>query len=115
MLTRREAATRKSERVNATRQKALSLEESKAKYIKEGFGKTDAGRLARLEISGADVNTIERYKKAINGSNQALAAMRPVAVQAEESNNKLLASIKGIAAYALLSTAIYAEIGRAHV
>lgn len=105
-----EATLAKEKLINAERQKALQLEQAKAKYVKEGFGKTDAGRLARLEISGADVATIENYKKAINGSNQALAAMRPVAVQAEESNNKLLASIKGIAAYALLSTAIYGVI-----
>jgi len=90
--------------------KAISLEQTKARYVSQGMGKTDATRLARLELSGADVTTLNNYKKAINETNQALAAMRPVAVQAEESNNKLLASIKGIAAYALLSTAIYGVI-----
>lgn len=90
--------------------KAISLEQTRARYVSQGMGKTDATRLARLELSGADVTTLNNYKKAINETNQALAAIRPVAVQAEESNNKLLASIKGIAAYALLSTAIYGVI-----
>lgn len=98
--------------LKAEREKAATLAKADltSKYVSQGYGKTDAAKLARLELSGADVTTLNNYKKAINETNQALAAMRPVAVQAEESNNKLLASIKGIAAYALLSTAIYGVI-----
>lgn len=97
-------------KINSERQKAISLEESKAKYVKEGFGKTDAGRLARLEVSGADVNTLTKYKDAIDSTRNSMRNFAPVALTATKSNNTLLGSVKGIAAYALLSTAIYGTI-----
>lgn len=90
--------------------KVISLEQVKSKYVSQGLGKTDATRLARLELSGADVTTLNNYKKAVEETNKALAGLAPTTAIAEQSNNKLLASIKGIAAYALLSTAIYGVI-----
>ena len=64
--------------------KVISLEQVKSKYVSQGMGKTDAARLARMELSGADVTTLNNYKKAVEETNKALAAMRPVAVQAED-------------------------------
>ena len=97
-------------KLNSERQRAISLEESKAKYVKEGFGKTDAGRLARLEVSGADVDTLTKYKDAIESTRNSMRNFAPVSLTATKGNNTLLNSVKGIAAYALLSTAIYGTI-----
>lgn len=97
----------KQKTLNAERQKALQTEQLKAKYISQGFGKTDAGKLASLESSGMPVAMLQQRAKAIVENNKALEAMRPATIAATESNNKFLDSIKGIAIYAALSAAIY--------
>ena len=96
--------------INAERAKALQIEQLRAEYIAQGFGKTDAGKLASLEVSGASTADLEKRAEAIRNNSKALSELNPKTVVATESNNKLLASIKGIAAYALLSTAIYGVI-----
>lgn len=98
------------QKLNAERLKALQIEQLRAKYIAQGFGKTDAGKLASLEVSGASTADLEKRAEAIRNNSKALSELNPKTVVATESNNKLLASIKGIAAYALLSTAIYGVI-----
>lgn len=102
-----EATLAKEKRINAERQKAISLEQAKAKYVKEGFGKTDAGRLARLEVSGADVTTLNNYKAAIEATTKATQALNPTIEKATVNHNKFLDQVKGIAIYAALSAAIY--------
>ena len=97
-------------RQNHQRQNAVKQEETKAKYLGQGFSQTASTRLARMELSGADVATMERYKQALRDTAKAMNDMRDPAAAATEGNNKLLASIRGIAAYALLSTAIYGVI-----
>ena len=98
------------QKLNAERAKSLQIEQLRAKYIAQGFGKTDAGKLASLEVSGASTIDLEKRAEAIRNNSKALSELNPKTVVATESNNKLLASIKGIAAYALLSTAIYGVI-----
>lgn len=97
----------KQRTLNDERQKALQTEQLKAKYISQGFGKTDAGKLASLEASGMPVAMLQQRAKAIVENNKALEAMRPVTIAATESNNKFFDSVKGIAIYAALSAAIY--------
>lgn len=87
--------------------KLLNLEQTRAKYISQGFGKTDATRISRMEISGADSTTLNNYKRAIEETNKAAQALRPSFEKVTESHNKFLDSIKGIAIYAALSAAIY--------
>lgn len=106
-LDKEEASQKK---INGERQKAVELEQLKSKYTAQGFGKTSSTKLARLEVGGADVTTLDNYKRAIEETNRAMRSMTPVSLNATKSNNTLLGSIKGIAAYALLSTAIYGTI-----
>lgn len=87
--------------------KLLNLEQTRAKYISQGFGKTDATRISRMEIGGADTTTLNNYKKAIEETNKAAQALRPSFEKVTESHNKFLDSVKGIAIYAALSAAIY--------
>ena len=96
--------------LNESNQKAITLEQAKAKYVSQGYGKTDSTRLARLDVSGADVATINNYKDSIDSTRNSMRNLTPVALTATKSNGTLLGSIKGIAAYALLSTAIYGTI-----
>ena len=102
-----EAQQKKAVDEQVKAQKVIALEQTKAKYIKEGYGKTDAGRLARLEVSGADVTTLNNYKDAIRATTRATQALNPVVQEATVRHSNFLGQIKGIAAYALLSTAIY--------
>lgn len=87
--------------------KLLNLEQTRAKYISQGFGKTDATRISRMEISGADSTTLNNYKRAIEETNKAAQALRPSFEKVTESHNKFLDQVKGIAIYAALSAAIY--------
>ena len=87
--------------------KLLNLEQTRAKYISQGFGKTDATRISRMEISGADSSTLDNYKRAIEETNKAAQALRPSFEKVTESHNKFLDQVKGIAIYAALSAAIY--------
>ena len=87
--------------------KAIALEQTKAKYATQGYGKTDAARLARMELSGADVTTLNNYKQAINETNKAVAALKPTIDSTSQSHSKFTDQVKGIAIYASLSAAIY--------
>lgn len=87
--------------------KLLNLEQTRAKYISQGFGKTDATRISRMEISGADSTTLNNYKRAIEETNKAAQSLRPSFEKVTESHNKFLDQVKGIAIYAALSAAIY--------
>ena len=93
--------------LNESNQKAITLEQAKAKYVSQGYGKTDSTRLARLEVSGADVTTLNNYKSAIEATTRATQALNPVVEKATISHNKFLDQVKGIAIYAALSAAIY--------
>lgn len=87
--------------------KLVNLEQTRAKYISQGFGKTDSNRIARMEISGADTTTLDTYKRAIQETNKAVQALNPTIEKATTSHNKFLDQVKGIAIYAALSAAIY--------
>lgn len=87
--------------------KLVNLEQTRAKYISQGFGKTDSNRIARMEISGADAATLDTYKRAIEETNKAVQALNPTIEKATTSHNKFLDQVKGIAIYAALSAAIY--------
>lgn len=92
---------------NAERQKAIALEQTKAKYIKEGFGKGSSTQLAKMELSGADVTTLDNYKASLLATSSALGSFAGSAKNATEEKSKLAQQVKGIAFYAVLSTAIY--------
>ena len=94
-------------KLNAERQKAISLEQAKAKYVSQGYSKTDSTRLARLEVSGADVTTLNNYKSAIEATTRATQALNPAVEKVTTSHSNFLSQIKGIAIYAALSAAIY--------
>ena len=93
--------------LNDANQKAITLEQAKAKYVSQGYGKTDSTRLARLEVSGADVATLNNYKSAIEATTRATQALNPAVEKATTNHSNFLGQIKGIAIYAALSAAIY--------
>ena len=102
-----QATLEKEKLINAERQKAITLEQAKAKYVSQGFGKTDSTRLARLEVSGADVTTLNNYKSAIEATTRATQTLNPAVEKVTTSHSNFLAQVKGIAIYAALSAAIY--------
>lgn len=93
--------------LNESNQKAITLEQAKAKYVSQGYGKTDSTRLARLEVSGADVTTLNNYKSAIEATTRATQALNPAIEKVTTSHSNFLDQVKGIAIYAALSAAIY--------
>lgn len=93
--------------LNESNQKAITLEQAKAKYVSQGYGKTDSTRLARLEVSGADVTTIDNYKSAIEDTTKAAQALKPALDDASASHSAFLDQVRGIAVYAVLSATIY--------
>lgn len=93
--------------LNESNQKAITLEQAKAKYVSQGYGKTDSTRLARLEVSGADVATLNNYKSAIEATTRATQALNPAVEKVTTSHSNFLDQVKGIAIYAALSAAIY--------
>ena len=93
--------------LNESNQKAITLEQAKAKYVSQGYGKTDSTRLARLEVSGADVTTLNNYKSAIEATTRATQALNPAVEKVTASHSNFLDQVKGIAIYAALSAAIY--------
>jgi len=93
--------------LNESNQKAITLEQAKAKYVSQGYGKTDSTRLARLEVSGADVTTLNNYKSAIEATTRATQALNPAVEKVTTSHSNFLDQVKGIAIYAALSAAIY--------
>ncbi|MGB4898926.1 MAG: tape measure protein, partial [Ignavibacteria bacterium] len=93
--------------LNESNQKAITLEQAKAKYVSQGYGKTDSTRLARLEVSGADVTTLNNYKSAIEATTRATQALTPAVEKVTTSHSNFLDQVKGIAIYAALSAAIY--------
>ena len=105
-----EAALAKEKLINAERQKALVLEQTKQKYINQGFGKGASTQLAKMEIGGADVGTLNRYQQALTNTSTALGSLGNSSSVAAEKQSKLLQQIKGIAFYAVLSTAIYGVV-----
>lgn len=97
----------KVKQANDERQNAITLEQTKAKYVSQGYGKTDSTRLARLEVSGADVTTIDNYKSAIDDTTKAAQALKPALDDASASHSAFLDQVRGIAVYAVLSATIY--------
>ena len=93
--------------LNESNQKAITLEQAKAKYVSQGYGKTDSTRLARLEVSGADATTVDNYKSAIEDTTKAAQALKPALDDASASHSAFLDQVKGIAVYAVLSATIY--------
>lgn len=93
--------------LNESNQKAITLEQAKAKYVSQGYGKTDSTRLARLEVSGADVTTLNNYKSAIEATTRATQDLNPAVEKVTTSHSNFLDQVKGIAIYAALSAAIY--------
>lgn len=92
---------------NSERQKTIALEQTKAKYIKEGLGKGSATQLAKMELSGADQTTLDNYKASLLATSSALGSFAGSTKVAKEEKSKFLDQVKGIAVYAALSAAIY--------
>lgn len=88
-------------------QQALSLEQSKSKYVAQGYGKTDAGRIAKFEASGATTAQVAAYAASIDSVNKAFTSLNPTMVKATESQSKFMQQVGGIAKYAVLSAVIY--------
>ena len=97
----------KQRTLNDERQKAITLEQTKAKYINEGFGKGSSTQLAKMELSGADVTTLDNYKASLLATSSALGSFAGSAKVAKEEKSRFLDQVKGIAVYAALSAAIY--------
>lgn len=97
----------KQKTLNDERQKAITLEQTKAKYINEGFGKGSSTQLAKMELSGADVTTLDNYKASLLATSSALGSFAGSAKVAKEEKSRFLDQVKGIAVYAALSAAIY--------
>lgn len=97
----------KVKQANDERQNAITLEQTKAKYINEGFGKGSSTQLAKMELSGADVTTLDNYKASLLATSSALGSFAGSAKVAKEEKSKFLDQVKGIAIYAALSAAIY--------
>lgn len=73
---------------------SVQLQEKIAKYQQQGMSYGNATKMAKMEISGADIATLDQYAKALG--------------EVEKSTTKTSNSqIKGIIQYALLSAAIY--------
>lgn len=103
----KEAEIAREKQANNERQKAITLEQTKAKYINEGFGKGSSTQLAKMELSGADVTTLDNYKASLLATSSALGSFAGSAKVAKEEKSKFLDQVKGIAVYAALSAAIY--------
>ena len=48
------------------RKAIIELESLKTKYINQGFGKGASTQLAKMEISGADTSTLNKYQQALS-------------------------------------------------
>lgn len=73
---------------------SVSLQQAIAKYQKQGLSYGNATKMAKMEISGADVTMLQQYQKALNGV-------------ADSTNRASQSQVAGIVKYALLSAAIY--------
>ena len=97
----------KVKQANDEREKALRIEQARTKYVEQGFGKGDAKRLATLDVAGVDPDYLERYKRSLVATTTALGGFSTATEAASRSHSGLTSQIKGIAFYAVLSTAIY--------
>ena len=97
----------KVKQANAERERALLIEEKRSQYVEQGFGKGDAKKLATLDVAGVDPDYLERYKKSLAATTTALGSFGDAATKASASHSGLTSQIRGIAFYAVLSTAIY--------
>lgn len=100
----------KEKQANDEREKALRIEQARTKYVEQGFGKGDAKRLATLDVAGVDPDYLERYKKSLVATTTALGGFSTATESASRSHSGLTSQIKGIAFYAVLSTAIYGAL-----
>lgn len=73
---------------------SVQLQEKIAKYQQQGLSYSNASKMAKMEISGADINTLNQYRQALDSVNASTV----------RNNTSQIASI---AKYALLSAVIY--------
>lgn len=97
----------KVKQANAERERDLLIEEKRSQYVAQGYGKGDAKKLATLDVAGVDPDYLERYKKSLAATTTALGSFGDAATKASASHSGLTSQIRGIAFYAVLSTAIY--------
>ena len=91
----------------ASQQKLIDTTLATTKYQQQGLSATNAGKVARMEVSGADAATVTRYKQALL---DAQAAMNSFGKSAEEAGKKqgfFNTQVGGIVKYAVLSAVIY--------
>ena len=88
-------------------QKQIDITSKTAQYQSQGLTSTNAGKLARMEISGADTQTVERYKTALLAAQQAKTSFANATEDATKKVGFWNTQIGGIIKYAVLSAAIY--------
>lgn len=88
-------------------QKTIALEQAKAKYQGQGFTNTAATKLARMDVSGADVATMNAYKQSLIDAGGAMRQLGDQTGGAARQQGFFNTQIGGIIKYAVLSAAIY--------
>jgi tape measure domain-containing protein len=91
----------------AQQQKAIDLVRATTRYQAQGLNTTNAGKVAKLELSGADVNTVNRYRQALLDAQAATTALGNAAQGAGRQQGFFNTQIGGIVKYAVLSAVIY--------
>lgn len=91
----------------AQQQKAIDLVRATTRYQAQGLNTTNAGKVAKLELSGADVNTVNRYRQALLDAQAATTALGSAAQGAGRQQGFFNTQIGGIVKYAVLSAVIY--------
>lgn len=87
--------------------KQIALTNKIAQNQRAGLSTTNASKLARMELSGADAATVERYKKALLSAQAATQSLGNTTTEASKKLGFWNSQIGGIVKYAILSTAIY--------
>lgn len=102
---------RKAEARNLQQQqKSIELIRLANKYRQEGLSATNSNKMASMELRGADVQTLQAYKKALLESQNATQRLGDAHDTAAKKVGFFNTQVGGIIKYALLSTAIYGAI-----
>lgn len=91
----------------AQQQRAIDTVTATSRYQSQGLNATNAGKVARLEISGADAATVTRYKQALLDAQAATQALGNATREAGQRVGFFNTQIGGIIKYAVLSAVIY--------
>lgn len=91
-------------------QKSLELIRLANKYRQDGLSATNSNKMASMELTGADVQTLQAYKTALLESQNATKSLGDAHDTAAKKIGFFNTQVGGIIKYALLSTAIYGAI-----